>query len=198
MKIIGPTLNTGRQRYEILEKQSQPFLTGITKLDELLDGGILSGNIIDLCGLSGTGKSVLCRAIAINLAINYGLKTLFIDTKGDFSATSIHKMLKSRQYTSDTQIKHIMRRINVVKCRDPTELIEMIQSIIDNIEKYPKYKLIVIDSLPAIWFNMYGMNTAYAQRTLISLIHRLRQLAVEHAIIIIAVNIVTTNVSYGN
>lgn len=168
-----------------------------SSLDELLDGGILSGNIIDLCGLSGTGKSLLCRAIAINLAINYGLETLFIDTKGDFSATAIHKAL-SQKFTSETHIKHVMRRIKATKCRDPNELIQIVQSIIDSIGNNPKYKLLVIDSLPAIWFNMYGMNTSYAQRTLSLLIHRLRQLAVEHAIIIVAVNVVTTNVPYGN
>lgn len=170
----------------------------LASLDELLDGGILSGNIIDLCGLSGTGKSLLCRAIAINLAKNYRLGTLFIDTKGDFSATAIYKTLISQRYTGEAHIKQTMHRINAIKCRDPNELIQIIQNIIDNIEKNPNFKLIVIDSMPAIWFNMYGMNTSYAQRTLVLLAHRLRQLAVEHAIIIIAVNIVTTNVPYGN
>lgn len=216
-------LITGRQHHQIMNKHAQPFITGIKwsvlstvvkirfisitndvpllpfdwSLDELLDGGLLSGNIIDVCGLSGTGKTLLCRTIATNLAINYHLDTYFIDTKGDFSAEAIHKMLVKRKISSETQRKQTMRHIKAIKCRDPNELIHIIQTLIDDIEMYAELKMLVIDSMPAIWFNMYGMNTSYAHRTLVTLLHKLRRLAVEHGIIIIAVNIVTTPNSNG-
>lgn len=158
---------------------------------------MLTGNIIDLCGLSGSGKTLLCRAIAVNLAINYDFGTIFIDTNGDFSADGIYKMLINRKITSETQRKHIMKQIKVTKCCDPNELIRCIETLTNGFNDHGKFKLLVIDSMPAIWFNVYGMNTSYAQNTLVTLIHRLRRLAVEHAIIIIAVNIVTRSNSYG-
>lgn len=164
----------------------------------MLDGGLLSGNLIDVCGLSGSGKTVLCRAIAVNLAIGYGAGTLFVDTNGDFCADGIHKMLVQRKIAGETQRKHIMQHIKAAKCRDPNELIRCIDTLIDSFDACAPFKLLVIDSMPAIWFNMYGIHTSYAQRTLVTLIHRLRRLAVERAIIVIAVNVVTTSNSYGN
>lgn len=106
-------------------------------------------------------------------------------------------MLVKRNITSETQRKQIMQHIKAIKCRDPNDLIHIVQTLIDDIEMYAQMKLLVIDSMPAIWFNMYGMNTSYANRTLVTLLHRLRRLAVEHGIVIVAINIVTTANSYG-
>lgn len=84
-----------------------------------------------------------------------------------------------------------MRRIKVEACDDPKRLIEMISGISDNIAAFERVKLLVIDSLPALWFLLHGEQTPIAHRLLADLSNGLRRLAVQSGVVIIAVNIVT-------
>lgn len=62
-------------------------------LDAVLGGGISIGYITEVCGLADSGKSQLCLQLAIN-SVKYSENTvLYIDTKGDFSAIRIQKIL---------------------------------------------------------------------------------------------------------
>lgn len=167
-----------------------------SSLDEMLNGGLLSGNLIDICGLSATGKTILHTTIAINAAINHDSETIVIDSNGDFSGDRIYRMLVNRKIGTESKCREIMQHIRVVKCTDPIELINIIKALIEQAKNNKKFKILVIDSLPAIWFKMYGMRNFHAYKTIVALAHQLRKLAVEHAIIILTVNIVTASTSY--
>lgn len=65
-------------------------------MDQLLNGGLLSGNIYDVCGTYASGKTQLHTKIVINWAINHDFETLVVDTKGDFSGERINRILLNR------------------------------------------------------------------------------------------------------
>lgn len=146
--------------------------------------------LIDICGPPDAGKTQLCTTIAINLAQFCQVDTLWIDTKGDFSGRRIHKILKNRN-CNESQIKEIMERIRIDTCNDPYKLIQMIERLIANIEIYKTAKLLVIDSLPALWFLFHGENNYNGTVALATLANALRKLAVEYGMIIFGVNIAT-------
>lgn len=146
--------------------------------------------MIDLCGLSASGKTQLCSTIAVNLSQFTEAEVLWIDTKADFSGQRIYRMLKHRKLL-DPEAFDVMRRIKVEACDDPKRLIEMISEISGNITAFERVKLLVIDSLPALWFLLHGEQTPIAHRLLAELSNRLRRLAVESGIVIITLNIVT-------
>lgn len=160
-------------------------------LDELLGGGFLTGNVIDMCGLSASGKTQLHTTIAVNWAANHDYETLVVDTKGDFSGDRINRMLLNQGVLSADKRKHIMRNIKVEKCNSPFKLIELIRNLLDNISLYPKFKLLVIDSLPTLWFLFHGNKRSLNQRHLANLSDLLRKMAVEHAIVVVTINILT-------
>lgn len=60
-----------------------------------MEGGILTGNICELCGLSGDGKTQICFSIATHTTVYLKQTIYYIDTKGDFSAIRIKNMMKS-------------------------------------------------------------------------------------------------------
>lgn len=68
-------------------------------MDEILDGGIPIGYLTELCGLADSGKTQLCLQLAINSVRNSENTVLYIDTKGDFSATRIQKILDANGCT---------------------------------------------------------------------------------------------------
>lgn len=63
------------------------------RLDEMLEGGMPTGTITELCGLADSGKTQLCFQVAINCVRSSRNTVLYIDTKGDFSSVKVQKIL---------------------------------------------------------------------------------------------------------
>lgn len=171
-----------------------PFIYFLFRsLDNLLNGGFLFGNLIDLCGFSAAGKTQLHTTIAVNWAINYDYETFVIDTKGDFSGERIHCILMHRPNKFQPErCKQIMRNIRVEKFNSSfMQLIEFTQNLLQSMHLYPKFKLLVIDSLPSLWYLHHGSKNTNRYRQLATLVDLLRKLAVEHGIVVLAVNIET-------
>jgi circadian clock protein KaiC len=55
--------------------------TGIVGLDKALNGGVPEGNVVLVSGGAGTGKSTLCLQIAVQGAIKFKEKGLYISTE---------------------------------------------------------------------------------------------------------------------
>lgn len=115
----------------------------------------MKGNIIDICGLSAAGKTQLCTTIAINLAQYCDIDTFFIDTKGDFSGKRVQKILEKRGCT-ESAIEKIMKRMKVERINDPYQLVTALKELIINRTRFPNFQILVIDSLPALWFLFHG------------------------------------------
>ncbi|CAG2067406.1 unnamed protein product, partial [Timema podura] len=86
----------GIDMYEELVNSSALIPTGIASLDVLLQGGLFTGNLYEVYGLSGDGKTQLCLAIACNVAHYLKQRVHYIDTKFDFSGKRIQAMLEAR------------------------------------------------------------------------------------------------------
>lgn len=157
----------------------------------MLNGGLQTGNIIDLCGVPASGKTQLHTTLAIKFAIDRQSETIIIDTKGDFSGERIHRILVHRKIDNLAQRKDIMERIKVQTCNDPDHLIQFIEKLISKIDSFKNLQLFVIDSLPALWFLYHGNTNVIGLRKLAQLTHLLRKLAIEHGIIVLTINIVT-------
>lgn len=160
------------------------------RLDELLGGGLPTGNLIDICGFSAAGKTQLCTTIAVNVASHAESTVLWIDANRDFSARRIYQILRNRKI-SDVNAFEIMRRIKVEHCTDAYRLVAVIDDIMNKIELYKNVKILIIDSLPTLWFSFHGGKTMEGFRLLGELTNQLRRLAVEYGIVVLAVNIVT-------
>lgn len=210
-KLIKLSPITGLEHHDILMKQSGYIPTGIKRFasfdifpsfvfiivhlffsfDELLGGGLLTGSVIDVCGISACGKTQFYTTIAVNWAINHGYETLVVDTNGRFSGNRINQILLGQGIQDADQRKRIMRHIRVEPCNSPLKLIEMLTKLLGQMHTETKCKLFVIDSLPVLWFLFHGQNRSLGNRKLATLADLLRKLAVEHAIVVLTVNIET-------
>jgi RAD51-like protein 2 len=70
---------------------SSSIITFCRALDELLGGGIALGEVTELAGSPGSGKTTLCLQLSVNAALPYycgGVqgRTVYIDTEGSFAA----------------------------------------------------------------------------------------------------------------
>jgi RecA/RadA recombinase len=88
-------------------KSSQHFLTSKTfycRFDALLNGGLMTGELLEIFGTSGTGKTQLCMTLAANVALYLKKQVFYIDCKNDFSGTRLHSILQAQSVRDEVSI----------------------------------------------------------------------------------------------
>lgn len=98
------------------EKQSVTALSLISKLkatqrtivtfsrsvDKLLGGGLARGEVTEICGLPGVGKTQLCMQLCVDARLPESFggvagESVYIDTEGSFSPERCHTMAQVRE-----------------------------------------------------------------------------------------------------
>ncbi|XP_026757995.2 DNA repair protein RAD51 homolog 4 isoform X1 [Galleria mellonella] len=187
-KKFSAVLITGEK---LLEKiiRNKKLCIGIKSLDEILDGGIPVG-ITEFCGLAESGKTQLCFQIAINCVKNSENNVLYIDTKGDFSALRIQKILDTNGF-SHKDMALVLTKIKVIRIWSMEELIELLKKIKNKQCCIEKLALIIIDSLPCLMFQHLGDSNKLGLTYLNTMVNYSRYLYNEFNLSIICVNIQT-------
>ncbi|XP_058121717.1 DNA repair protein RAD51 homolog 4 [Anopheles ziemanni] len=178
---------------EIVENAEGLVSTGIPSLDTLLQGGLMPGQIYELCGTSGSGKTHLCMTLAANVAFRDASSVYFIDTKCDFSATKLQHILERRHSElSERGLGHTMARIKVERILSPQLLVQTIDELAagKHLKSESRVKLLIIDSLPSLWYLFQDSKSSCQPLGLLTkLVCSLRKLANEHSIAIVVVNL---------
>lgn len=65
-------------------------------IDKLLNGGLMTEKVYELCGPPSSGKTQFCLTLCKNISSNLQQTVLYLDTKKDFSAKRLKKMLSGR------------------------------------------------------------------------------------------------------
>lgn len=126
------------------------------RLDNILDGGLVTGNLVEICGVSGSGKTQLINTIALNAASEpHQIGTFYLDSKHDFSGMRLYNILTARN-GSNAKCGEIMELIKVARIYEVTELIRVLRDLLWNIDKYSNFKIFIVDSMPALWFLYHG------------------------------------------
>ena len=129
------------------EKEKKPITTGSKELDDLLGGGIFTGEITEIAGEFATGKTQLCFQLAINVQLppeKGGLKggVYYIDTEGTFSSTRIAQIAKE----NGLDPQQFLKNIAVTRTYNSDHLMFLVLNA-EQIIKKRNIKLFVIDSI---------------------------------------------------
>ncbi|CAI2179190.1 6233_t:CDS:10 [Funneliformis geosporum] len=185
---------------ELLEMvQTDVFSTGCYGIDKLLQGGFHSGEIIEISGETATGKTQIAFSTTLTiLCTNKDNKVLFIDTVSTFSAERIRTLfLESDRFVharnQGMSEENVMNRIQVFKCFDVYSMMEFIDDVRDHLEnkeknEYTNIKLMIIDSLTAIFAPLLGVSQTQGHSLMVTLARILRNLAKEYNIAVMVIN----------
>ncbi|CAH0718839.1 unnamed protein product, partial [Brenthis ino] len=164
--------------------------TGIESLDSILGGGISIGYISEIYGLACCGKTQLCTQLAINSVKDFNNTVLYIDTKGDFSAVRVQKILEGNGF-SHKDMAAIMIKIKVIHIWSMEDLIKLLEGLKHFTLKTEKLSLIIIDSLPSLMLQHFGDNNKLGLTYLNKVVNLSRFLSKELEIGFVCVNIQT-------
>ncbi|CAH2222511.1 DNA repair RAD51 homolog 4 isoform X1 [Pelobates cultripes] len=146
--------------YEELKGSTAILPTGNHKLDFLLDSGLYTGEVTEITGAAGNGKTQVCHSIAVNVA--YGLKqsVLYIDTTGGLTASRLLQLVQSRTEQEAEQIA-ALQRIEIIHVFDVYKLLDLLQDLRCNISQQllrsgEPLRLVIIDSVCAVIYPILG------------------------------------------
>lgn len=132
------------------------YSTGSDELNQLLGGGIHSGEILELAGATSTGKTKLCQTACFHALLDSVQNcALYLDTAMSFDAQEFHDMCEKRIALipeCKTSTASIEMRIKIVRLHHITGLFQALYQCMVDLRKKKRstLRLIVIDSLAAV------------------------------------------------
>ncbi|XP_068567764.1 DNA repair protein RAD51 homolog 4 [Cebidichthys violaceus] len=114
---------SGADLYEELLSSTAILSTGNPSLDKLLDSGLYTGEITELSGGPGSGKSQACFGVAVHISHRLKQSVIFIDTTGGLTASRLLQMLRAVTSDAEEQMAalqriHVFRLFNVFALLD--------------------------------------------------------------------------------
>ncbi|XP_024587031.1 DNA repair protein RAD51 homolog 4 isoform X2 [Neophocaena asiaeorientalis asiaeorientalis] len=104
----------GADLYEELKTSTAILSTGIASLDKLLDAGLYTGEVTEIVGGPGSGKTQVCLRVAANVAHGLQQNVLYIDSTGGLTASRILQLLQARTPEEEEQVTSSSGTLKVV------------------------------------------------------------------------------------
>jgi RAD51-like protein 2 len=200
----------------LLQSQStRSIITFSKSVDNMLGGGVSFGEVTEVCGLPGAGKTQLAMQLCVNanLPENVGGvcgQAVYIDTEGSFSpercqsmATAlvqhVHKSTRDRGGVPDWfEPDSILDSIHVFRVYDEATQMATLEALPQFLEQHQQQprpiRVVVLDSIA---FHYRSTTTDYLGRTrsLSTVASMLSDMATKYNLAVVVANQMTTKVS---
>ncbi|KAM7139956.1 DNA repair protein RAD51 homolog 4 isoform 2-T2 [Macrochelys suwanniensis] len=160
----------GADLYEELKSSTAILSTGIKSLDTLLDSGLYTGEVTELTGAPGSGKTQVCLSIAMSTSHDLKQNVLYVDSTAGFTASRLLQLAQARTGDEEEQ---------VLSASGPV-------------------KVLVVDSASAVICPLLGGRQAEGLALMMQLARELKTLARELSMAVVVTNHVTRDSSSGH
>ncbi|NHJ05337.1 MAG: DNA repair and recombination protein RadA [Candidatus Heimdallarchaeota archaeon] len=172
------------------EEKRRRCTTSSVELDNLLGGGIFTGEITEISGEFATGKTQLCFQLSVNVQLTKdqgGLdgSVYYIDTEGTFSSTRVAQIATERGLNPT----EILKNIAVTRTYNSDHLMFLITNA-QKIIRERNVKLFIIDSIASHFRAEYIGNEKLVsrQQIVMNLAETLKKLLDEFELAIVVTN----------
>ena len=137
----------GSSLFDVVVATTSSVSVGCCALDNLLEGGILTGEITEVVtDRSGSSEALVMNTI-VTVVTAMNKNVVFVDLSNRFDASLLAAMLSSK-----TNVEDALKRVRVVKCFDVLELLGKLSKLCEapgpsNDPFYSSLKLIIIDGI---------------------------------------------------
>ncbi|NWW56021.1 RA51D protein, partial [Ifrita kowaldi] len=199
----------GADLYEELKSSTAILPTGSPSLDQLLDSGLYTGEVTELMGAPGSGKTQVCLGIAASVSLGLKQHVLFLDSTGGFTASRLYQMLRAQTEDEEEQASSpgagssaALQRVQVVRVFSIYELLSALQELRDRLSQQVvsslgPLKMVVLDSVSAVIYPLLGGRQSEGLALMMQLSRELKTLAREFSLAVVVTNQVTRDSSTG-
>lgn len=186
---------SGADLYDELLSSTSILSTGIDSVDKLLDSGLYTGEITELAGGPGTGKTQMCFNVAVTIALALKQNVVYVDTNGDLCASRLLQMLQGKSMDTVNQMD-ALQRIEVFRAFDVFSLLSCLQNLRGSqlhkhSDKGGSYKAVIVDSVSAVLSHMLGGKQNEGMSLMMQVATELKMLAKDFNVAVLVTNHVT-------
>eukprot|EP00053_Salpingoeca_punica_P006099 m.58748 g.58748 ORF g.58748 m.58748 type:complete len:331 (+) comp13531_c0_seq1:209-1201(+) len=185
---IAPCALSAAQMLSELRASLQVLSTGCSCIDELLGGGLLTGQVTEIVGSSATGKTQLCFSAAANvLATSESAQVVFIDSGSSTCIARVQEILRAQHPSVGEEC---LGRLRMLRVFDADALGDVLQQLAQASWPSPAgcVRLLVIDSVASILAPAVGGQHTQGHALLASIAIQLKQLAQQLNIAVLMTN----------
>ena len=201
-----------------LASSPNSIITFCRQVDQLLGGGIALGELTEVAGVPGSGKTQLGMQLAVTARLPHvwgGVQgeTLYIDSEGSFAPERCLSMATALvnhiQYVQRRRVpqnetpdwfnpESILRGIHVLRVHDEGAQMSTLLALESLLQTHRNVKLVVIDSIAfhhrasASRMDSTPETAAQLRTLLVQLAGHLGQVATRHRVAVVAMNQMTT------
>ncbi|XP_034539098.1 DNA repair protein RAD51 homolog 4 [Notolabrus celidotus] len=190
---------SGADLYEELLSSTAILSTGNPSLDKLLDSGLYTGEITELSGGPGSGKSQVCFGVAAHISYHLKQSVIFIDTTGGFTASRLLQMLQTETSNTEEQME-ALQRIHVFRLFDVHALLDCLYGLRGGGLQQKSVgggsvKAVIVDSVSAVISPLLGGKQNEGMSLMIQVAGVLKTMAKDFNIAALVTNYVTRSFS---
>ncbi|XP_008570833.1 PREDICTED: DNA repair protein RAD51 homolog 4 [Galeopterus variegatus] len=191
----------GADLYEDLKTSTAILSTGIGSLDKLLDAGLYTGEVTEIVGGPGSGKTQVCLCVAANVAYGLQQNILYIDSKGGLTASRLLQLLQARTQDEEEQAG-ALQRIQVVHAFDIFQMLDVLQDLRGTMAQQVTsssgtMKVVVVDSVTAVVSPLLGGQQREGLALMMQLARELKTLARDLGLAVVVTNHMTCDRDSG-
>ncbi|XP_066933533.1 uncharacterized protein [Clytia hemisphaerica] len=190
----GCQLIQGAELWEETLNFSKIISTGTKKVDLLLDGGLYTGEMIEIFGPPSCGKTQFAFNVVANVLLSKAMNVLVYDSCGSFSAKRINELASFKNpELSPTQSRELFSKLSCVKVFDIfcllTHLEQLKEKLSSGIDQFTtRLKFIIVDSITLLISPILGGKQTQGHGLMARLSILLKELAYENNIAVLVVN----------
>ncbi|XP_049984686.1 DNA repair protein RAD51 homolog 4 isoform X1 [Alexandromys fortis] len=186
----------GADLYEELKTSTAILSTGIGSLNKLLDAGLYTGEVTEIAGGPGSGKTQVCLCVAANVAHDLQQNVLYVDSNGGMTASRLLQLLQARTQDEEKQAD-ALRRIQVAHAFDIFRMLDMLQDLRGATAQQQAtassgtVKVVIVDSVTAVVAPLLGGQQREGLALMMQLARELKILARDLGVAVVVTNHLT-------
>ncbi|XP_066551877.1 DNA repair protein RAD51 homolog 4 isoform X2 [Amia ocellicauda] len=183
---------SGAHLYEELLSSTAILSTGCASLDKLLDTGLYTGEVTELAGGPGSGKTQVCLGVAASISCDLKQSVVYIDTTGGLSASRLLQMVQSKTRSAEEQMQ-ALQRVLVTRVFNVFSLLETLHGLRctggqQALEGSRAVRAVVLDSATAVLSHILGGKQTEGMSLMMQVAGELRTIAKDLGVAVLVTN----------